>query len=180
MFERLAIPDVFLFRPKRHGDGRGFFVETFNQALLAPMTGPRAWVQDNQSRSERRFTLRGLHFQIEPLAQDKLVRCLRGAIWDVAVDIRPGSPTFGRHVAAELTEAGGEQIFVPKGFAHGFLTLTEGCEVAYKVTNYYSPPHERGLRFDDPELGIAWPARVGEITLSDRDRAWPGLSGAAL
>lgn len=176
MFQRLEIPDVFLFTPKRFGDERGFFVETFTRATVEPMTGPLDWVQDNQSRSNPKGVLRGLHFQIPPFAQDKLVRCLRGAILDVAVDIRHGSPTFGRHVAAKLTEAGGEQIFVPKGFAHGFLTLEEGCEIAYKVTNYYSGPHERGLIWNDPGLGIAWGIGEKDVTLSPKDVKLPRLA----
>lgn len=176
MFQRLAIPDVFVFTPRRLADDRGFFVETFSQALLAPMTGPVDWVQDNHSLSERSNTLRGLHFQIPPFAQDKLVRCVRGAILDVAVDIRHGSPTFGRHVSARLTASEGEQIFVPKGFAHGFLTLEARCEVAYKVTNYYSGAHDRGVRWSDPALGIDWGVDAAKAVLSAKDAVAPLLA----
>jgi dTDP-4-dehydrorhamnose 3,5-epimerase len=176
MFQRLAIPDVVLVTPKRHVDERGFFVETFNCASMAAVTGPLHWVQDNQSRSECKGTLRGLHFQLPPFAQDKLVRCIRGSILDVAVDIRHGSPSFGKHVVVTLTEARGEQLFVPKGFAHGFLTLTEGCEVAYKVTNYYSAEHDRGVRWNDPQIAVEWGLSESEVTLSPKDAAAPLLA----
>lgn len=178
MFKRLAVPDVFLFTPKRFGDARGFFVETFTRSIMEPMTGPLDWMQDNQSRSGPKGVLRGLHFQAPPFAQDKLVRCLRGSILDVAVDIRHGSPTFGKHVAVKLTETGGEQIFVPKGFAHGFVTLEENCEIAYKVTNYYSAEHDRGLAWNDPELGIVWGVTASEVTLSPKDMKLPLLADA--
>lgn len=176
MFQRLAIPEVFLFTPRRFGDERGFFVETFNRATMEAMTGPLDWVQDNHSRSRPRGVVRGLHFQLPPFAQDKLVRCLRGSVLDVAVDIRKGSPTFGLHVAAKLTETGGEQIFVPKGFAHGFLTLEDDCEIAYKVTNYYSAAHDRGIAWNDPSLGIAWGATASDVTLSAKDAGLPLLA----
>ena len=176
MFQRLAIPEVFTFTPKRFGDERGFFQETFNRALLEPMTGPLDWVQDNHSLSKRRGVVRGLHFQTPPYAQDKLVRCLRGAVVDVAVDIRHGSPTFGKHVSARLTAGGGEQIFVPKGFAHGFATLEEGCEVAYKVTNYFSREHDRSMRWNDPALAIDWGISDAEAVLSEKDAAAPLLA----
>lgn len=176
MFERLEIPEVFLFTPKRFGDSRGFFSETFNRALLEPMTGPVEWVQDNHSRSEPKGVVRGLHFQLPPFAQDKLVRCLRGSILDVAVDIRHGSPTFGKHVTATLSEENGVQIFVPKGFAHGFVTLEPNVEIAYKVTNYYSPTSDRGIRFDDPDIGVDWGVSRENAVLSDKDAALPALS----
>ncbi|MFT3722045.1 MAG: dTDP-4-dehydrorhamnose 3,5-epimerase [Hyphomonadaceae bacterium] len=176
MFQRLAIPDVFVFTPKRLGDDRGFFVETYARKVLEPMTGPLDWVQDNHSRSNPKGTLRGLHFQAPPFAQDKLVRCVRGSILDVAVDVRYGSPTFGQHVCAKLTESGGEQIFAPKGFAHGFVTLEDGCEVIYKVTNYYSAAHDRGVRWNDPALGINWGFAEKDVTLSPRDAALPMLA----
>ena len=176
MFQRLAIPDVFIFTPKRFGDERGFFVETYNRALMEPMTGPHDWVQDNHSRSNPKGTVRALHFQAPPFAQDKLVRCTRGSILDVAVDIRHGSPTFGQHVAVKLTADGGEQIFVPKGFAHGFATLEEGCEIAYKVSNYYSVTHDRGVRWNDPALKIDWGLAAEEATLPLRDVAHPMLA----
>ncbi len=176
MFERLEIPDVFLFTPKRHGDDRGFFCESFNHAVMEPMTGPVKWVQDNHSRSQPKGVLRGLHFQIPPFAQDKLVRCVRGSILDVAVDIREGSPTYGKYVSATLSEENGVQIYVPKGFAHGFVTLEEGVEVMYKVTNYYSPTCDRGIQFDDPALGIDWGVTREEATLSDKDAKLPKLA----
>jgi dTDP-4-dehydrorhamnose 3,5-epimerase len=172
----LVIPDVFIFTPKRFGDERGFFQETFNRALIEPMTGPLDWVQDNHSRSNAKGVVRGLHFQVPPFAQDKLVRCIRGAILDVAVDIRHGSPTFGRHVSACLTASGGEQIFVPRGFAHGFATLEEGCEVAYKVSNYYSASHDRSVRWNDPAIGIDWGIEEAEAILSPKDAAAPLLA----
>lgn len=178
MFERLAIPDVFLYMPRRIGDDRGWFSETFSRAALEPMTGPLDWVQDNHSRSAARGTLRGLHLQVAPFAQDKLVRCVRGEILDVAVDVRPGSPTFGRHVAATLTENNGIQIFVPKGFAHGFVTLTPDAEVVYKVSAPYNRDAERGVAWDDPALGIDW-RLIGPPVLSERDRQWPTLAAAA-
>lgn len=176
MFKRLAIPDVFVFTPKRFEDERGFFVETYNRGLLETMTGSLDWVQDNQSRSNPKGTVRALHFQTPPFAQDKLVRCVRGAILDVAIDIRQGSPTFGHHVATRLTAERGEQIYVPKGFAHGFVTLEDGCEVAYKVTNYYSAEHDRGIRWSDPALGIDWGIVEANATVSPKDAVAPMLA----
>jgi dTDP-4-dehydrorhamnose 3,5-epimerase len=140
------------------------------------MIGPLDWVQDNHSRSNPKGVVRGLHFQTPPFAQDKLVRCVRGSILDVAVDIRHGSPSFGRHVSARLTAGGGEQIFVPKGFAHGFVTLEEGCEVIYKVSNYYSAAHDRGVRWNDPALGIDWGVSAGDAVLSAKDEVQPLLA----
>lgn len=176
MIEHLAIEDVFLFTPKRHGDARGWFSETWSRAAMEPETGPLDWVQDNHSRSGPRGVLRGLHLQIAPFAQDKLVRCVRGAIRDVAVDVRVGSPSFGRHVAAVLSEANGTQIFVPKGFAHGFVTLEPDCEVIYKVSAPYNKDCERGVAWNDPALAIDWGVSPQEVTLSDRDRLWPNLA----
>lgn len=176
MFKKLAIPDVFVFVPKRFEDDRGFFVQTYNRQLLDTMTGPLDWVQENQSRSNLKGTVRGLHFQIAPFAQDKLVRCLRGAILDVALDIRHGSPTFGRHVTTTLTAEIGEQIFVPKGFAHGFVTLEDTCEIAYKVTNHYSSDHDKGIRWNDPALGIQWNLDEKNATVSAKDKAAPLLA----
>ncbi len=178
MFERLAIPDVFLYTPKRHGDARGFFVETFSRAALEPMTGPLDWMQDNHARSEPRGVLRGLHLQVGPHAQDKLLRCVRGAILDVAVDVRTGSPMFGRHVSAMLSADNGVQIFVPKGFAHGYLTLEPGTEVIYKVTDVYDPSCEHGVAWNDPALGIDWGVGADGVILSARDRLWPVLADA--
>jgi dTDP-4-dehydrorhamnose 3,5-epimerase len=176
--ERLAIPDVVLVTPERRADARGFFVETFNKAAFPAAIGALDWVQDNQSRSFRRGTLRGLHLQAPPHAQDKLVRCSRGAILDVAVDVRRGSATFGRHVAAELTEANGAQLFVPKGFAHGFVTLEDDAEVHYKVTHGYAPESERGVLWRDPALGIDWRVPVAEVVVNARDDGFPTLAAA--
>lgn len=178
MFERLAIPEVFLFTPRRHADARGVFVETFSKATLDPETGELDWVQDNQSLSAKPGTLRGLHLQAPPHAQDKLVRVVRGAIFDVALDVRHGSPTFGRHVSATLTAANGVQIFVPKGFAHGFVTLEPETEVLYKVTHGYRPESERGVLWRDPALGIAWPVAAADIAVNARDDAFPLLADA--
>lgn len=175
MFQRLAIPEVFTYTPKRHGDDRGYFAETFNRAVLEPMTGPLDWVQDNHSLSAK-GVLRGLHFQIPPFAQDKLVRCVRGVVFDVAVDIRHGSPTFRQHVSAQLSAENGVQLFVPKGFAHGFLTLEPDTEVIYKVSNFYSAISDRSVRWDDPELDIKWGLLSEQITLSPKDAAAPMLA----
>ena len=176
MFQRLSIPEVFLATPKRFGDERGYFSETFNRAQFEAMTGPLEWVQDNMSLSRPQYVLRGLHFQIPPFAQDKLVRCVRGAVLDVAVDIRKGSPTYGQHVSARLTAEGGEQIFVPKGFAHGFLTLEPDTEIAYKVSNYYSPNCDRGMLWSDSGLGIDWGVTADMATVSDKDRVAPAFA----
>jgi dTDP-4-dehydrorhamnose 3,5-epimerase len=173
--EPQAIPEVLLITPARHGDARGFFSETFRKSALAEAGFEGEFVQDNHSLSERRGTVRGLHFQLEPNAQDKLLRVVRGAILDVAVDIRPGSPTYGRHVAVELSADNWRQLLVPKGFAHGFQTLSDGAEVLYKVTDYYAPAAERGLLWSDEALGIDWPIKAGDATVNARDAAWPTL-----
>ena len=173
--EPQSIPDVLLITPNRHGDQRGFFSETFRSSLLEEAGFKRPFVQDNHSLSERRGTVRGLHFQLPPHEQDKLLRVVRGAILDVAVDIRPGSPTYGRHVAVELSEDNWAQLLVPRGFAHGFQTLTDGAEVLYKVTDYYAPAAERGLLWCDPGLGVDWPIRPEAATVNARDAAWPTL-----
>ncbi len=178
LFERLAISDVFLYTPKRHGDARGWFCETWSRAALEPMTGPLDWVQDNHSRSGPRGVLRGLHMQVGANAQDKLVRCVRGSIRDVAVDVREGSPTFGRHVSAVISEKNGAQMFVPKGFAHGFVTLEPDVEVIYKVSAGYDKDGERGIAWNDPALGIDWGVDDGDVTLSARDKLWPMLAAA--
>ena len=167
----LAIPAVKLITPRRFGDHRGFFCETFNQRALAAAGIDHAWVQDNHSLSREVGVLRGLHYQLPPMAQDKLVRVVAGRILDVAVDIRRSSPTFGQHVTALLTADGGEQIYVPAGFAHGFVTLDPDTQVIYKVTEYYSPAHERGIAWNDPALAIAWNLPAGGAVLSDRDKA---------
>ncbi len=174
-FTRLAIPDVVLIEPKRIGDARGSFLETFRLDRFTAEIGPVAFVQDNQSLSARKGTVRGLHFQRTPRAQGKLVRVIAGAVLDVAVDIRAGSPTFGRFVAVELSAVDGRQLWVPPGFLHGFCTLTDGAELVYKVTDYYSAEHDAGVRWDDPEIGIPWPVGASEAILSDKDRAAPLL-----
>lgn len=170
----LAIPEVLLITPRRHGDARGWFAETWSRATLAAAGIDADFVQDNQAYNARRGTLRGLHFQAAPHPQAKLVRVLRGAIFDVAADVRPGSPTYGRWAGAELTAAGGEQLFVPRGFAHGYCTLTDDCELAYKVDGLYAPDCEGAVIWNDPDLAVAWPLD-GEPVLSDKDRAAPRL-----
>ncbi|MCC6660732.1 MAG: dTDP-4-dehydrorhamnose 3,5-epimerase [Phycisphaerales bacterium] len=168
-----ALPGVKLITPKKFGDHRGFFSETYNHKALRDAGIDLEFVQDNHSLSGQRGVLRGLHFQLPPFAQDKLVRVTRGKILDVAVDIRRSSPTYGRHVAVEISAENWRQILVPIGFAHGFVTLEPDTEVIYKVTNYYSPQHDRGLLWSDPALGIQWPVAAGEVTLSDKDRVQP-------
>lgn len=171
----LAIAEVKLAEPDRFGDERGFFSETYSRRDFAAGGIDGEFVQDNQSRSASPGTVRGLHYQLPPFAQAKLVRVVRGSIFDVAVDIRRGSPTFGAHVAVTLSAAAWNQLFVPAGFAHGFCTLEPDTEVAYKVTAYYSREHDRGIRWDDPALGIAWPVDAGAAVLSAKDAALPRL-----
>ncbi len=174
--ESLAIPDVKVIRPKKHGDSRGFFSETYSQQSLAAAGIDIVFVQDNHAFSAEKGTVRGLHFQADPFAQDKLVRVVRGAILDVVVDIRRGSPTYGRHVSAVISAQEWNQILVPKGFAHGLLTLEPDTEVLYKVSNPYSPAHDFGLLWNDPALGIAWPVSVAEAILSAKDKTQPRLA----
>jgi dTDP-4-dehydrorhamnose 3,5-epimerase len=165
----------------RHTDERGYFCETFNAERLAGLgIAESAWVQDNQSFSERIYTLRGLHFQLPPFAQAKLVRVLKGAIFDVAVDIRKSSPTFGKWIAGTLTADRFNQLYIPAGFAHGFLTLETNVEVLYKVSAPYSKPHDRTIRWDDPDIKISWPLENGiQPQLSDKDANAPTLAVAA-
>ncbi|MCQ0988471.1 dTDP-4-dehydrorhamnose 3,5-epimerase [Jiella marina] len=172
----LAIAEVLEIKPRKFGDDRGFFSETFNQERFAEAGVTIPWVQDNQSFSAAKHTLRGLHYQAPPFAQDKLVRVLKGSILDVAVDIRHGSPTFGKWVALEVSAAKFNQILVPKGFAHGFLTLEPDTEVFYKVSAPYSGQHDRGIRWDDPEIGVEWPLGGAQPVLSDKDRVAPLLN----
>lgn len=171
-----GIPEVKILAPRRIGDARGFMSEVWNSRDFAAAGVVAAFVQDNHVRNPHKGTLRGLHYQLPPAAQGKLLRVLRGAVFDVAVDIRRGSPTFGRAAAAVLSAENWRQFWVPAGFAHGYLTLEDDTEVVYKVTNFYSPVHDRGLAWDDPEIGVAWPREVGSLLLSDRDRRHPRLS----
>ena len=170
------IAEVKEIRPVRHHDPRGFFSEIFRETLFREHGIGVPFVQENHSLSVDRGVVRGLHFQIPPAPQAKLVRVAAGAILDVAVDIRRGSPTYGRHVAVVLTAEQGNQLFVPEGFAHGFCTLEPNTEVVYKVSSYYSPAHDKGLAWDDPELKIAWPISESEALLSDKDRRNPPLA----
>ncbi|HIJ37940.1 MAG TPA: dTDP-4-dehydrorhamnose 3,5-epimerase [Rhodospirillaceae bacterium] len=170
-----AIADVKLITPRRFGDHRGFFSETFNARPFAEAGLPTNFVQDNHSLSRPKGTIRGLHFQVAPFAQDKLVRVTKGSILDVAVDLRPGSVSFGQSVAVVLSAALWNQLFIPVGFAHGFCTLEDETEVLYKVTNFYSPAHDRGLAWDDPDLGISWPVSAENAILSDKDKTHPRL-----
>lgn len=173
-----AIPDVMVIEPKVFGDARGFFFESFNQQAFNQATGTHhQFVQDNHSRSTK-GVLRGLHYQLPPHAQGKLVRVARGAVWDVAVDIRPESPTFGQWVGVELTEDNHRQLWIPPGLAHGFVVLSDSADFLYKATDYYHPASERGIAWNDPQLAIAWPGEIGDWLLSEKDQRWPGLEEA--
>ncbi|KRE03155.1 dTDP-4-dehydrorhamnose 3,5-epimerase [Bosea sp. Root670] len=174
--EDTAIPAVKIVTPKKFGDHRGFFSETWSRNAFAEAGLDLDFVQDNQSLSAPVGTLRGLHFQSPPCAQDKLVRVTRGRILDVAVDIRASSPSFGKHVAVELSAENWRQLLVPIGFAHGFVTLEPDTEVLYKVTAPYAPENDHGLAFDDPALGIDWRLPLSGLTLSDKDRKHPRLA----
>ncbi|MCW5222516.1 dTDP-4-dehydrorhamnose 3,5-epimerase [Verminephrobacter aporrectodeae] len=177
---RQSIPDVVLIEPEVFGDSRGFFYESFNQRAFHAATGSDCvFVQDNHSRSSQ-GVLRGLHYQLPPRAQGKLVRVVQGAVFDVAADIRRDSPTFGAWVGALLTQENHRQLWIPPGLAHGFLVLSGSADFVYKTTDYYSPEHERCIRWDDPRLAIAWPALEGEIRLSAKDRAGCWLAEAVL
>ncbi|MEO0587648.1 MAG: dTDP-4-dehydrorhamnose 3,5-epimerase [Planctomycetota bacterium] len=172
----LDIPDVKLITPKRFGDHRGFFMETFSAPRLAEAGVTRDWVQDNHSLSEHPGVLRGLHYQAPPHAQAKLVRVVSGIVWDVAVDLRKGSPTYGRWVAAELSAENDQQMFVPEGFAHGFVTLEPGTAFLYKVSDVYAPQAEGGVAWDDPTLNLPWPLDGIEPRLSEKDTKLPTLA----
>ncbi len=175
-----AIPEVVEFRPRKFGDERGFFSETWNKATFDAAGIDIDFVQDNQSYSAARGVLRGLHYQLPPKAQDKLVRVVRGRIYDVAVDIRRGSPTFLRWVGVELSAEKWNQLLVPKGFAHGFITLEDHTEVVYKVSELYEPDYDRSIRFDDPDIGIEWPEAPRSDGLSAKDAAAPAVRAAQL
>jgi dTDP-4-dehydrorhamnose 3,5-epimerase len=172
---RLEIQDVLVVRPQLFGDERGYFVETYSLHKFAEIGINSGFVQDNQSLSRLAGTIRGLHFQAPPAAQAKLMRVLRGSILDVVVDLRRGSPSYGRWCGTKLTAAGGEQLFIPRGFAHGFCTLEADTEVAYKVDDYYAPECDLGILWNDPEIGIDWPVDAAAATLSDKDRMLPPL-----
>lgn len=175
-FRPLALREVIEVVPDRFGDARGYFSEVYNKAVWSENGIAVDFVQDNQSLSAMPGTLRGLHYQLAPFPQAKLVRVVRGAVFDIAVDIRSGSSTFAQWVGLELTADKGNQLFIPAGFAHGFLTLEPQTEVFYKVSDYYSREHDRSIRFDDPDIGIDWPDIAGQPILSDKDRAAPLLS----
>lgn len=175
-FVRQAIADVILVKPKVHGDNRGYFVETFRQDLFDQAVGHKVnFLQDNESKSTQ-GVLRGLHYQLPPHAQSKLVRVISGAVLDVAVDIRRGSATYGEHVAIELSAENKYQLFIPRGFAHGFVVLSEVATFAYKVDNYYSPECDRGLAFDDMQLNIDWQIDSAKLQLSDKDTKQPAFA----
>ncbi|GAB0113966.1 dTDP-4-dehydrorhamnose 3,5-epimerase [Acidisoma sp. C75] len=177
--ETLAIPEVKLITPPRFGDSRGFFSETYNERKLREAAGiTDAFVQDNHSLSVERGVIRGLHCQLAPSIQGKLVRCVRGAIWDVAVDARVGSPTFGKWVAAELSAENWQQLWVPGGFVHAFCTLEANTEVMYKVTAEYDKAAEAGVIWNDPDIGLPWPIAPEEAILSDKDKLLPRLRDA--
>ena len=177
-FIRTKIPDVVIIEPKVYGDERGYFVETFRQDKLEEFLGfALDFCQDNESKSSR-GVLRGLHYQLHPAAQTKLVRVIQGRVLDVAVDIREGSPTFGQHVAVELSAENKRQLFVPRGFAHGFLVLEDETIFAYKVDNYYSPENDRGMAFDDPKIGIDWGMSTDSLNLSEKDTKQPFFADA--
>ena len=174
--QSFTIPGVKLFTPRQIGDERGYFAETFRADVFAQHVGETAFVQDNESMSAKAGTVRGLHFQSAPHAQGKLVRCTAGALFDVAVDIRLGSPTYGQWVGETLTPENGKQLWVPAGFAHGFCTLMPNSVICYKVTDYYSAECDKGLAWDDPAIGIDWPDIASAETLSAKDRVQPKLA----
>lgn len=174
-FIKTNIPDVILIKPKIFGDDRGYFIETFRQELFTQKSGINTtFIQDNESRSTH-GVLRGLHYQLPPFAQSKLVRVIEGSVLDVAVDIRQGSPSFGQNVTMELSADNKYQLFIPRGFAHGFVVLSETATFAYKVDNYYSPECDRGIRFDDSDIGIDWQVESHKLQLSDKDKIQPLL-----
>ena len=174
--ERFTIDDIFVVTPLKRIDHRGFFSETYRSEALRAHGVTADFIQENHVYSAERGVLRGLHFQIPPRAQGKLVRCIRGAILDVAVDIRKHSPTYSRHVALELSAANWKQLWVPPGFAHGYITLEPDCEVIYKVTDYWAPESERGIAWNDPGLGIDWRYSASDIIIADKDRSHPCLA----
>lgn len=175
-FTSLEISDVITILPSHVGDERGYFAETFRADLFSQSCGDWKFVQDNESRSAKAGTVRGLHFQIVPHAQGKLVRCTAGALFDVAVDIRRGSPTYGQWVSETLTPANGKQLWIPPGFAHGFCSLEPDTVICYKVTDYYSAEYDRGLAWNDSAVGVVWPDIADSATLSAKDQIQPYLA----
>jgi len=174
--EKTALPDVLVLTPARHGDARGFFSESWNRRILAEHGITTEFVQDNHSLSRDAGTVRGLHYQAPPHAQAKLVRCGRGALFDVAVDARVGSPSFGQWVGVELSFENGRQLLIPEGFLHGFVTRLPDTEIIYKCSDYYAPEADGAVRFDDPDLGIDWGINTGAAILSDKDAKAPGFA----
>jgi dTDP-4-dehydrorhamnose 3,5-epimerase len=168
--ENLSISGLVLMRPRRFSDARGYFIETYNEKSFSSAGISARFVQDNQSFSIKRCTVRGLHFQLPPAAQAKLVRVLQGSVYDVAVDLRRGSPTYGRWVGATLSAEMGEQLFLPRGFAHAFCTLEPNTMVAYKVDEFYTPESDSGLIWNDPTLAVEWPIEARDVVLSDKDQ----------
>lgn len=174
---KTAIPEVFIFEPKVFGDARGFFFESFSQKIFEEAVGKKIdFVQDNHSQSQK-GVLRGLHYQLDPHAQGKLVRCIEGEVFDVAIDIRKHSATFGQWVGAVLSAENKRQLWIPEGFAHGFLTLSDTAQFVYKATNYYAPQSERCIIWNDPQINIEWP-EAGQVQLSAKDQNGLLLSGA--
>ena len=174
-FTPQSIPDILLIEPMIHGDSRGYFTETFRQDLFEEAVGYQVnFIQDNESKSTK-GVLRGLHYQLAPYTQAKLVKVIEGRVLDVAVDIRKSSPTFGQHVAIEITEENKYQLFVPHGFAHGFIVLSKSATFAYKVDNYYAPEYDRGIAFDDVKLAIDWKLSRDEMEISPKDEMHPAF-----
>ena len=176
MFEKTSLEGVIVIAPTRIGDARGWFSELFRKDLFQEHAGVTHFVQHNQSFSAQKGTVRGLHFQLEPKAQGKLVRCLFGCVLDVIVDLRSSSPTYGQHVAIELSPENGKQVWIPAGFAHGFCAMVDASVVFYMTTDYYSPQHDRGLRWNDPALKIEWPVDHNNAILSEKDKKQPLLA----
>jgi dTDP-4-dehydrorhamnose 3,5-epimerase len=171
LIEELSLKGAFILTPKQHGDERGFFSETYSKQAFEQIAPGIEFVQDNHSFSRDKGVLRGLHFQVPPHAQGKLVRAPRGKVLDVIVDLRTGSPTYGQHAAVELSDENWKQLWVPVGFAHGFCTLTDNAEFCYKVTSGYAPDADSGIAFNDPDLAIEWPFPLDQLTLSAKDKS---------
>ena len=178
-FKKFDIQGPLLIEPVIHGDHRGYFLESYRHDFFCKQVRDIIWVQDNESLSKR-GVLRGLHYQLPPYSQSKLVRVISGKVLDVIVDIRPASPTFGKHISVELDDVTKKMLFVPQGFAHGFVVLSDTAIFAYKVDNYYSKESDRGIKFDDPALGINWLLKASELSLSEKDLKLPLLSQADL